>query len=140
MSSYSLSTIVKGAEGDGCDEGQLGERAVAHVGRSKGQKKRPGAIGEALPWAVLEEATMVTTISDVCPVDAPLYGFLGIASALVFSCLGAAYGTARVGVGLFALGVEKPDLLMKGILPIVMAGMIGIYGLIVGILINTGST
>jgi V-type H+-transporting ATPase proteolipid subunit len=30
---------------------------------------------------------------------APFFGFIGAAAALVFSCMGAAYGTAKSGVG-----------------------------------------
>ena len=37
------------------------------------------------------------------------FGYMGIASALVFANLGAAYGTAKSGVGICAMGVLKPD-------------------------------
>jgi hypothetical protein len=33
---------------------------------------------------------------------------------------GAAYGTAKSGVGLCAMGVMRPELMMKNIIPIVM--------------------
>merc|ERR1712072_1654399 len=78
---------------------------------------------------------MVTT--DLCPVNAPFFGFMGVASALVFSNLGAAYGTAKSGVGLCSMGVLKPDLVMKSIIPVVMAGVLGIYGLIVSVILTT---
>lgn len=39
-----------------------------------------------------------------------------------FSALGAAYGTAKSGVGIAAMAVLKPDLIMKSIIPVVMAG------------------
>ncbi|CAG8761696.1 17525_t:CDS:2, partial [Dentiscutata erythropus] len=51
---------------------------------------------------------------------------------------GAAYGTAKSGVGLSAMGILRPDLIMKSIVPIVMAGIIGIYGLVVAVLISDG--
>lgn len=51
---------------------------------------------------------------------------------------GAAYGTAKAGTGLSAMGVLRPDLVMKAIVPIVMAGIIGIYGLVVSVLISDG--
>jgi V-type H+-transporting ATPase proteolipid subunit len=51
---------------------------------------------------------------------------------------GAAYGTAKSGVGLSAMGVLRPDLVMKAIVPVVMAGIIGIYGLVVSVLISDG--
>ena len=33
------------------------------------------------------------------------------------------------------MGVLKPDLIMKSIVPIVMAGILGIYGLIVAVIL-----
>ncbi|CAG8482861.1 12833_t:CDS:2 [Funneliformis caledonium] len=75
---------------------------------------------------------------NYCPVYAPIFGALGCTSAIVFTCFGAAYGTAKAGVGLSAMGVLRPDLVMKAIVPIVMAGIIGIYGLVVSVLISDG--
>jgi len=68
---------------------------------------------------------------------AAFYGFMGCASALVFACLGAAYGTAKSGVGVCAMGVMRPELVMRNIIPVVMAGVIGIYGLIIAVIIGT---
>lgn len=36
------------------------------------------------------------------------------------------------------MGVLRPDLIMKGVVPIIMAGIIGIYGLVVSVLIGNG--
>ncbi|TVU36957.1 hypothetical protein EJB05_18916 [Eragrostis curvula] len=69
---------------------------------------------------------------------APFFGFFGAAAALVFSCMGAAYGTSRSGVGVAQMGVMRPELVMKSIVPVVMAGVIGIYGLIMAVIITTG--
>src|SRR5690349_18081182 len=44
--------------------------------------------------------------------------------------MGAAYGTAKSGVGVASMGVMRPDMVMRSIIPVVMAGIIGIYGLI----------
>ena len=79
------------------------------------------------------------------------FGYIGIACALVFasktnifwhdhliySCidLGAAYGTAKSGVGIASMGVLKPELIFKSIVPIIMAGILGIYGLIVSVIL-----
>ena len=52
--------------------------------------------------------------------------------------LGAAYGTAKSGVGVSSMGVMKPDLIMKSIIPVVMAGVLGIYGLIIAVIIANG--
>mmetsp|Transcript_3064 Transcript_3064/g.4730 ORF Transcript_3064/g.4730 Transcript_3064/m.4730 type:complete len:155 (+) Transcript_3064:71-535(+) len=63
------------------------------------------------------------------------FGFMGVTSALVFANLGAAYGTAKSGVGISSMGVIKPELIMKSIIPVVMAGVLGIYGLIVAVIL-----
>ena len=57
----------------------------------------------------------------------------------VSSGLGAAYGTAKSGVGVANMGVLHPDVVMKSIIPVVMAGVLGIYGLIVAVLLASGS-
>lgn len=51
------------------------------------------------------------------------------------TALGAAYGTAKSGTGIAAMSVMKPDLIMKSVIPVVMAGIIAIYGLVVSVLI-----
>ena len=51
-------------------------------------------------------------------INAPLLGFMGAAIALIFSNLGAAYGTGKSGMGISALGVGKPELVMKSIVPV----------------------
>lgn len=94
---------------------------------------------------------------------------MGCTSAIVFTCFGAAYGTAKSGVGISAMGVLRPDLIVKSaiyplspspkspmpltntrfaiplmqksktdIVPVIMAGIIGIYGLVVSVLISDG--
>jgi ATP synthase proteolipid subunit len=55
------------------------------------------------------------------------------------SGFGAAYGTAKSGVGIASMGVMRPELVMKSIVPVVMAGVLGIYGLIIAVIISTGS-
>ena len=64
------------------------------------------------------------------------FGYMGIASALVFANLGAAYGTAKSGVGICSMGVLKPDKIIKSVIPVIMAGILGIYGLIVSVILN----
>ena len=65
------------------------------------------------------------------------FGYLGITAALVFGNLGAAYGTARSGVSICEVSSKRIDLMFKSIIPVVMAGILGIYGLIVAVLFNT---
>ncbi|CAO1630227.1 unnamed protein product [Sympodiomycopsis kandeliae] len=75
-------------------------------------------------------------INPLCPVYAPFFGAMGTTAAIVFTCLGASYGTAKSGVGISAMGVLRPDLLVRCIVPVVMAGIIAIYGLVVSVLIS----
>ena len=56
----------------------------------------------------------------------------------LFSALGAAYGTAKSGTGIAAMSVMRPELIMKSIIPVVMAGILAIYGLVVAALIANG--
>lgn len=63
------------------------------------------------------------------------FGYIGVASALIFANLGAAYGSAKAGVGICSMGVLKPELIMKSVVPVVMAGILGIYGMIVAVII-----
>ena len=49
--------------------------------------------------------------------------------------MGAAYGTAFAGKGICYVGVQKPDLVYKSLIPVVMAGILGIYGLIIAVIL-----
>jgi V-type H+-transporting ATPase proteolipid subunit len=69
------------------------------------------------------------------PIYSPFFGVLGASSAMIFSALGAAYGTAKSGTGIASMSVMRPDLIMKSIIPVVMAGIIAIYGLVVAALV-----
>ena len=66
---------------------------------------------------------------------ATFWGYMGIASALCFANVGAAYGTAKRGVGILNMGISKPEKIIKAIIPVIMAGILGIYGLIVGVIL-----
>ena len=67
---------------------------------------------------------------------AGIYGFLGVASAISFANLGAAYGTAKSGVGILSMGISKPEAIIKSVIPVIMAGILGIYGLIVAVILK----
>jgi V-type H+-transporting ATPase proteolipid subunit len=72
--------------------------------------------------------------------------------------MGAAYGTAKSGIGIAGLGTFKPELIMKvrllpqfintaltcchsqSLIPVVMSGIIAVYGLVVSVLIAGGRT
>jgi V-type H+-transporting ATPase proteolipid subunit len=70
--------------------------------------------------------------------SAAFFGAAGAAGALVFANLGASYGTAKSAVGIAHLGIMSPNKIMRGIVPVVMAGILGIYGLIVAVIIQGG--
>lgn len=84
--------------------------------------------------AVLSEREMCLAV--MYPQSAGLFGSLGAAVALVFANLGSAYGAAKSGVGVAYLGLSAPEKIMRGIVPVVMAGILGIYGLIIAVIIN----
>ncbi|KAL2043950.1 hypothetical protein N7G274_003470 [Stereocaulon virgatum] len=70
------------------------------------------------------------------PNFAPFFGMGGIASAMIFGCAGAAYGTAKSGIGIAGVGTFRPDLIMKSLIPVVMAGIIAVYSLVIAVLIS----
>jgi len=70
------------------------------------------------------------------PVYSPFFGVIGASAAMIFTALGAAYGTAKSGTGIAAMAVMRPELIMKSIIPVVMAGIIAIYGLVVSVIIS----
>lgn len=51
----------------------------------------------------------VATALGGCPTWAPALGFSGATVALVFACVGSAYGTGKAGMGISAVGVSKPE-------------------------------
>ena len=63
------------------------------------------------------------------------FGFMGVACALVFANIGSAYGTGKSGIGISYMGVIKPEGVIKAIIPVIMAGILGIYGLVVAVLL-----
>lgn len=78
----------------------------------------------------------MSTATGNCDPAAVLFGMLGAASALAFANIGAGYGTAKAGVSVAHLGIQNPARVMRGIVPVVMAGILGIYGLIVAVIIS----
>jgi V-type H+-transporting ATPase proteolipid subunit len=74
-------------------------------------------------------------MGDENPIYSPFFGVMGATASIVFSAMGAAYGTAKSGTGIAAMSVMRPELIMKSIIPVVMAGIIAIYGVVVSVLI-----
>ena len=58
----------------------------------------------AVALASLATRVSAESTDDSGDAVAPFFGFMGAASALVFSCVGAAYGTAKSGVGIASMG------------------------------------
>ena len=69
------------------------------------------------------------------PDDSFFFGFMGVACALVFANIGSAYGCAKSGLGISYFGVIKSEGIIKAIIPVIMAGILGIYGLVVAVLL-----
>jgi len=77
---------------------------------------------------------------DTCPVYAPAFGYAGVAICMVCANFGSAWGTWKAGVGVCSMGIDYPTGVIKNIIPIVMAGVLGIYGLIVSVIITQALT
>merc|ERR1719463_80885 len=77
-----------------------------------------------------------STLLAMCDPSSSFFGFMGVSAAIVFANLGAAYGTAKAGAGISSMGVMRGDLVMRSMIPVVMAGVLGIYGLITAVIIN----
>ena len=54
---------------------------------------------------------------------------------LLCTGIGAAYGTAKSGIGIAGVGTFRPDLIMKCLIPVIMSGIIAVYSLVVAVLI-----
>ena len=63
-------------------------------------------------------------------------GYMGASACMVLSSWGSAWGTWRAGLGVCHMGIDHPAGIIKNIVPIVMAGVLGIYGLIVSVIIT----
>jgi V-type H+-transporting ATPase proteolipid subunit len=79
-------------------------------------------------------------ISPYCPPHAPFFGFLGAALALVFGNMGASYGTYKSAIGLATIAKlprhkVQTEMVMKSIMPVILSGVCGIFGLIIAVII-----
>ena len=73
------------------------------------------------------------TLEDSHPA---FFAYAGIAAALVLSNAGAAYGTAKASIGIANAGFFHPDKIFRCLIPIIMAGILGIYGLIISVVLS----
>ena len=81
--------------------------------------------------------TAVNVLGD--PNQALLFVSLGVAAALIFANIGAAFGTAKSGCAIVEIASEKPELIFRSIIPVVMAGILGMYGMIIAIIMKGSS-
>lgn len=70
------------------------------------------------------------------PNEAVFFAGMGMFVGLLFSNMGAAFGTAKSGCGIVTVATSRPDLIFKSIIPVVMSGILGIYGLIIAVLLS----
>ncbi|KAI1698585.1 ATP synthase subunit C domain-containing protein [Ditylenchus destructor] len=77
------------------------------------------------------------TLGAETPAYTPFFGYMGVAAAQIFCVFGAAYGTAKAAVGISAISVMRPELIMRSVIPVIMAGIIAIYGLVVSIVLKS---
>eukprot|EP00536_Pseudo-nitzschia_multiseries_P011875 jgi/Psemu1/207181/e_gw1.430.28.1 len=80
--------------------------------------------------------TEVVAGYEICPSYATVFGYLGASGCMILSSWGSAWGTWRAGLGVCHMGIDHPKGIIKNIVPIVMAGVLGIYGLIVSVIIT----
>jgi ATP synthase proteolipid subunit len=76
-----------------------------------------------------------------CGPHAPLFGFLGVIIAIGVPCLGVAFAVSKLSIAIATVGTTclQPDLMTRSVLPVVMAELLAIYGLIVSIIIISNS-
>jgi len=67
---------------------------------------------------------------------APLFGYMGVVLSLGLSSFGAAYGTWKSSEGVAFVSSKHPGLALRSMIPIVIAGVLAIYGIIVAVLIS----
>jgi len=82
------------------------------------------------------DANDYATEYGLCPSWALSLGYAGVAAGACLSNWGSAWGTWKAGVSLLNTGIRHPSSVMKNVIPVVMAGVIGIYGLIVAVILG----
>ncbi|KAI1190562.1 V-type ATPase [Nemania serpens] len=58
------------------------------------------------------------------------FGVMGCAASIIFTVIGASYGTAKSAGAIFSSGILRPDRLMQNTLCAIMAQILSIYGLV----------
>lgn len=66
------------------------------------------------------------------------FGFAGMAISMIFAAFGTVYGIVKTAPSVAGTGVSKPNLVMKSLVPVIMCGILEIYGLTISVLISLG--
>lgn len=74
---------------------------------------------------------------QACPETGVFWSFLGMFLSITLAGFGSSFGTAKSGVGMATGGLINAAPLTKLTLPVIMAGVLAIYGLITLLVINT---
>lgn len=77
---------------------------------------------------------------EKCPMGGVFWSYFGMAISVVLASFGSAFGTAKAGAGMATGGLINPGPLTKLTLPVIMAGVLSIYGLITMLVINSKVT
>jgi len=138
--SHTLSTCAKSQEDD-----QTSEIYSCDTVTQNTEYSTTELIARFLPREYFEahyryvEALLTASAGSVsssnCPYYAAVFGALGSALGLAAANAGAAFGIAISFGGYISLGQKGRTMLIKGLVPAIMASVRGVYGLIISILI-----
>merc|ERR1719401_1458585 len=82
---------------------------------------------------------MCITQAQKSGIDIRSYHVVPFVSVSILAFLGSTIGSVASGIAIMQLGIMRPDLVMRSMIPVVMNGTTGIYGLIeASIEINAG--
>lgn len=68
------------------------------------------------------------------------FGAAGCTLAMTLTVLGSSVGFALCSVTIATVAVEKPEIVMKALVPVVMASVLSIYGLVVALVMTRNVT
>jgi V-type H+-transporting ATPase proteolipid subunit len=74
-------------------------------------------------------------IDSNCPPVAPFFAYFGIGCALALTAIGSSFGTFKSAAGLFVVCAVHPEMIYRALMPVIMAGIVGIYGLVAAIIV-----
>jgi len=90
-------------------------------------------------YADWTDQTTITLTNLGDPNQALVFGAIGVAFALIGANIGAAFGTGKAGCAIVEVASSRPELIFRSIIPVVMAGILGMYGMIIAIIMKGSS-